>query len=145
MSSIHGQYFEAEVLGADPVKLTTLLYRGALEAVGAARRHLANGEIRERSRRITQAYEIIFELWRALDHTAGGDMSRNLADLYLYMQSRLLEANAKQIDAPLGEVEKLLTTLADAWKAVPAQAAKAAPSPSTDADATEYTPLSCSF
>ena len=143
MSSVHGQYLEAEVLSADPVKLAGLLYRGALDAVTSARRHLANGEIRERSRRITQAYEILHELWSVLDHEAGGEISKNLSELYLYMQNRLLEANVKQSDGPLAEVEKLLGVLNDAWKAVPGRVAVPAPS-ATQADS-EYTPLSCTF
>ena len=134
---IHGQYLEEEVLHADPVKLTALLYRGGLEAVVAARRHLASGDIRERSRRLTQAYEIVFELWRSLDHEAGGEISARLAELYLYIQQRLIEGNAQQSDAPLAEAEQLLTTLSDAWKAVP-------PGPTPAAEA-EYTPLSCTF
>jgi len=136
--NIHGQYLEAEVQSADTVKLAALLYRGALEAVQAARRHLQNGDIRERSRRITQAYEILHELLRALNHEAGGEISRNLAELYFYMQNRILEANAQQSDPPLAEVESLLQTLMDAWKAVPSAAAHAA-------ETTEYVPISCSY
>jgi flagellar secretion chaperone FliS len=138
-ANIHGQYLEAEVLGADPVKLAAMLYRGALEAVQAARRHLRSGDIRERSRRISQAYEILHELLRALNHEAGGEISRNLAELYLYMQNRVLEANARQTDPPLAEVESLLQTLMEAWKGVPAIA------PAHDPEATVYAPISCSY
>ena len=119
MGTIQSQYLEAEILGADPVKLTALLYRGALDAVANSRRHLASGDIRERSRRITQAYEILLELSHTLDHKAGGEISRNLAELYFYMQNRLIDANAQQTDAPLAEVEKLLASLSEAWSAVP--------------------------
>ena len=34
------------------------------------------------------------------------------------MQTRLLEANSKQIDAPLAEVEQLLTTVLEGWNTV---------------------------
>jgi flagellar protein FliS len=106
---------EAEVLNADPVKLVQLLYKGALESVGAARRHLAAGAIRPRSKEITKTWEILRELLVTLDHGKGGELSQNLAALYAYMQTRLMEANSQQLDAPLREVETLLRTLAEAW------------------------------
>jgi len=112
-------YLEAEVLNADPVKLVQLLYRGAIDAVVTARRHLASGAIRLRSRSITKAWEILLELLQTLDHTHGGDLSRNLASLYTYMQTRLMEANSRQSDAPLKEVEDLLNTLMEGWRHVP--------------------------
>jgi flagellar protein FliS len=118
-NSIHGRYLEAEVMGASPVRLVEMLYRAALEAVGAARRHLRDGNIRERSRSITKAWGIINELMLSLDHTQGGQISRGLVELYAYMQGRLLEANGQQIDAPLEDVEKLLTVLAEAWRLIP--------------------------
>ena len=139
---VYSQYLEAEVLSADPIKLVTLLYRGALDAVASARAHLKNGDIRQRTRRINQAYEIIFELIHSLDHSVGGEISRNLARLYAYMQSKLLEANSQQIEPPLIEVETLLTTLAEAWKAVPAGEHAADRPASSDA---EYVPVSCTY
>lgn len=115
---MYKKYLEVEVMCADPVKLISLLYRGALEAVGAARRDLEAGAIRERSRQISKASEIISELLHSLDHTRGGEISRTLAELYVYMQGRLIESNSKQIDAPLAEVEKLLLTLLEGWRGV---------------------------
>jgi flagellar protein FliS len=141
-NTIYDKYLEAEVLGADPAKLIHMLYRGAGEAVAAARRHLAAGEIRQRSRKITKCWEILFELSNSLNHERGGDISRKLAELYAYMQQRLLEANAKQIDAPLAEVESLLATLGQAWAEVKSQTA-----PVTAYQVTEqaYEPLSCVY
>jgi flagellar protein FliS len=122
MNIAFARYMEAEVMGASPVELVHLLYRGAIESVGAARRHLAAGAaagaIAARSRQITRAWQILQELSQTLNHEKGGQLSRNLAELYAYMQRRLIEANAEQADAPLAEAEALLTTLADAWKAI---------------------------
>jgi flagellar secretion chaperone FliS len=115
MATIHNQYLEAEVLNADPIKLVRLLYRGAIDAVVLARRHLASGAIRERSKSIIKAWEILLELTQSLDHGRGGELSQNLASLYTYMQTRLMEANSLQSERPLKEVEGLLTTLLEGW------------------------------
>jgi flagellar protein FliS len=115
-STVHDRYLEAEVLGADPLKLVWLLYRGGIEAVRNARRHLAQGAIRERSRQINKAWEILLELAGSLNREQGGEISVRLAALYSYMQGRLIEANTRQTDAPLQEVEALLVSLSEAWQ-----------------------------
>ena len=117
-TNIFERYLETEVLSADPVKLVSLLYRGAIEATGAARRHLASGSIADRSKQITRAWEIVQELAHSLDHKQGGELSQNLAELYGYIQTRLLDANALQTDAPLAEVESLLVVLSEAWRGI---------------------------
>ena len=116
--NVFERYQEQEILMADPVKLVALLYRGAIEAVGSARRHLASGAIMDRSRQINRAWDIVDELSRSLNREQGGELGRNLAELYGYIQLRLLEANSRQADAPLAEVEALLTTLAEAWREI---------------------------
>jgi flagellar secretion chaperone FliS len=113
--TVYDRYLEAEVLSADPVKLVFLLYRGALEAVRASQRLLDQGDIRGRSREINRAWSILQELAGSLDHSQG-EISRRLAGLYAYMQSRLIEANVKQAGAPLKDVEGLLAPLVEAWR-----------------------------
>ena len=133
--SNYGKYLETEVYSADPVKLVCMLYRGAMEATAAARRHLKDRRIRERSREIMRAVEILRELTRALDPQY--EISRSLRDLYSYMQTRLIEANAQQIDEPLAEVERLLSTLHEGWKSVVPAAPPVAPE--------AYQPMSCTY
>ncbi len=116
-------YLEAEVLHADRARLIEILYRSAITAVGAARSHLAAGAIRERSRQVTKALSIVYALISALDHGKGGEIAWRLNGLYSYISERLIEANARQIDAPLAEVEILLGVLMEAWAPVVALAA----------------------
>jgi flagellin-specific chaperone FliS len=52
-----------------------MLYRGAIEATGAAMLNLAAGAIRERSRQIMRAWRILHELAQSLDHQRGGEIS----------------------------------------------------------------------
>ena len=111
----HKSYLENEVLSADPVKLVLLLYRGAIDAIYSARQHLAKREIRERSKAITKAQLIVFELARSLDLEKGGNVAKDLARLYQYIGQRLVDANIHQQDAPLAEASELLTTLLAGW------------------------------
>ncbi len=108
-------YLESQVLTADPMELVRMLYRAARAATRIANAHLAAGHIAERSRQISKAHAILSQLAVTLDHVRGGALSRNLLELYDYMQRRLLEANLGQKAEPLAEVERLLTTLLEGW------------------------------
>jgi len=134
----YDQYLRNEVMSADPLKLVRMLYRAAIEAVSAARARLREGDIRGRSHEITRALRVVHELLRSLDRERGGEIAARLAQLYAYMSSRLIEANANQSDKPLAEVERLLSILLEGWSAIP-DATPAAEQP------LEYAPLSCSY
>jgi flagellar protein FliS len=128
--SAHDAYLESRILSADPVELVRMLYQAAMDAVREARRHLANGEIMERSRAITKAGEIIRELAASLDYERGGEISTTLGRLYEYMQHKLLEANLRQSDPPMAEVLGLLATVAEGWGGLRDQKAEQ-PSPTS--------------
>ncbi len=111
------KYREEEILSAEPIELVRMLFAGAVEAVAQARKALSEGDILGRSRAISKANLIVNELALSLDPAGAGELGRNLADLYAYIQKRLLEANFKQIDGPLAEAERLLRTLLEGWEA----------------------------
>jgi flagellar protein FliS len=111
-------YLEDRILSADPVELVHLLYQAGSTAIGDARRHLAEGRIKERAAAISKACDILLELTTSLDHERGGALSQRLANLYGYMHRRLIEANFRQSEEYLAEVAHLLATLEEAWEAV---------------------------
>ena len=109
-------HLEDEILTANPVHLIRLLYRGALDSITSARRYLKLGDIRARSRAISKAMAIVTELSLSLNHPTGGDVSKNLAELYAYAEKLLIQANQEQSDPPLAEAERLLSPLLQAWE-----------------------------
>ena len=121
----HEAYLESRIEAADPIQLVRLLYQGAIVSVREARSHMAAGKITERSRSISRAHAILSELASSLDYKRGGELSLRLAQLYDYMQRRLLEANSRQIDEPLAETLGLLATLGEAWDGIQEEAAPA--------------------
>lgn len=139
MSNQYKNYFDEEVLTASPLKSVHLLYRGALDSVASARRHLKLRDIRARSRAIGKAMGIVTELSLSLNLQAGGELSRNLAELYGYIESLLIKANREQCDPPLAEAERLLGVLAEAWETCAQPAAVPAGRQET------YQPVSCAY
>ncbi len=119
-SNVHQHYLEAKVTSASPVELVGILYGAALDSVREARRHLASGDCAARGREISRAVEILVELSTTLDRETGGSLAGDLAELYDYLQRRLLDAHLRQEGGALAEVEQLLATLSGAWEAVAA-------------------------
>ena len=109
---------ETQVYSATPLELTRMLVDAAVDSVRAARRFLAERNIVERTRAVNKSYAILAELYGALDRERGGELSERLSSLYAYMQRRLLDANFRQTDDGLAEVEKLLLPLQEAWREV---------------------------
>ena len=109
------RYLEHRILTASPLELVVILYEHTIRSVQDARRHLAAKEIASRATAICKAIMLISELRSSLNHEVGGEISQNLESLYKYMQKRLTDANMRQEDEPLGEVESLLQQLAEAW------------------------------
>jgi flagellar protein FliS len=114
-TNAYQNYFENELQETSPLRLVEILYCSALDAIASARRHLRAGDISARSRCITKAMAIITELSISLNREAGGEISRNLAGLYAYSEKLLIQANFEQREQPLEEVERLLSTLLEAW------------------------------
>lgn len=110
---------ESKVAGADPHKLVSMLFEGALLAIAKAKNGIMRNDIPVKSDAIFKASNIISEgLLASLDMKAGGELSQNLASLYGYMITRLVAANMTNNVAMLDEVSNLLAGLKDAWDSV---------------------------
>ena len=113
---VYSSYQESEILSADPLELVRLMYRGAGEAIARARQCVAVGDIAGRAKAINKALTIVTELTFSLDRQKGEELSRTLVELYNYIQRLLIDANCRQVDAPLAEAQGLMATLQEAWE-----------------------------
>jgi len=103
---------ETGVIAASPHKLIVMLFEGAIVAISNAMQFMENGDIAGKGNSISKAIAIIENGLRAsLDKKAGGEIAISLDALYEYMNSRLVEANAKNNLAYLTEVQNLLRDL----------------------------------
>jgi|ERR1051326_558021 flagellar protein FliS len=115
-------YMAERVLAASPLELIRMLYEGAMSAVDLAIEMLHANEIMARGRAITKAVDILGELRASLRE--GPEFSATVAELYAYMQNRLLEAHSRKSEEPLQEVSRLLKCLYEGWLGVMRQAAE---------------------
>jgi len=107
------------VASADNVRLIQMLFDGLLESLAAARGHIDNRAIEEKSRALARADRIVVGLQSALDFEKGGELAHNLNELYGYLTRRLLHVNAHNDVEALQEVTGLVREVADAWQTLP--------------------------
>ena len=108
---------ESSLSAADSHKLILMLYQGALLAIASAKNQMLRNETAAKGASISKAIMIIDEgLKSSLNMNVGGALAQNLADLYDYMNQRLLQANLDNDPGILDEVSKLLIELKGAWE-----------------------------
>lgn len=107
------------VATANGVQLIQMLFDGLLESLAAARGHIENGAIEEKSRSIARAGRIVVGLQSALDFERGGELAQNLNELYSYITRRLFQVNAQNDLQALAEVQGLVRDVAEAWQSLP--------------------------
>jgi flagellar protein FliS len=111
----------------DQHQLVSLLFEGVLSSVATARGALARGDVLTKCNSISKAIRIIEEgLITALDREEGGDLAENLGALYEYCLHRLILANARNDDALMEEVMRLIEPIAQGWNEIKKSGALAA-------------------
>ena len=106
---------------ASPHQLIDLMLSGALERVVSARGCMERNETSEVGESIGKAISIVDSLRVSLDVEKGGDIAKNLGQLYDYITRRLLEASVSQQPELLAEVANLLQEIKAAWDEIPAE------------------------
>ncbi len=76
---------------------------------------IESGDIASRGVNIGKAYDIISELNNTLDHKVGGEISRNLEQLYMFVTEKLTQANITGEKKCLEDAHKIITTLHQGW------------------------------
>jgi flagellar protein FliS len=107
------------VSGADNIQLIQMLFDGLIESLSTAKGHIENGAIIDKSKAIARAGRIVVGLQGALDFEKGGDIARNLNELYSYVTRRLFHVNAHNDLAALAEIHDMMEEIRKAWQTVP--------------------------
>lgn len=114
---------ESNVLSASPHQLIMMLFDGAQTSLRTAKIHMENGQMAEKGAAISKVLDIVNNgLLAALDREQGGEVAENLAALYEYVNTLLLQANLQNDAARLEEAEGLLESIGSAWREMGEQA-----------------------
>jgi len=128
-------YKETNIKTASPVKLVIMLYDEALRQIDTAMELMEQGDKRldRVNNAIIRAQDMVTELTVSLDFEKGGDIARNLNNIYFYFNQQLLDANIRKKPELLKPVRKLMAELRDAWQQISANS-----SASMDENANSY-------
>ncbi len=107
------------VTGADRTRLILMLFDGLLDSLAGARGHIEHGNLAAKGRALGRASQIVLGLRGALDFEQGGELARNLDELYGYVTRRLLQAHAGDDVAAIDEVRGLMAEIRGAWATLP--------------------------
>ena len=111
-------YRNTAVMTQSRGRLIVMLYDGAIKFLKLAIREMEAKNFEAKGKYLTRAQDIIFELNAVLDMESGGEIAENLRKLYMYMNSRLNDANIKMDPEIVNEVISLLSELNRSWKAI---------------------------
>ena len=89
----YGQYRQVQVNTASPGKLVLLLYQGAIRAMKQGIDMIEKKDFEGKGNALIKAQDIVMELNMALDMQVGGEISNSLRQLYVYIYTRLADAN----------------------------------------------------
>ncbi len=109
----------SRAMAADKVELIQMLFDGLIESMVSAKGHIDRGSIEEKNKSLARAGRITIGLQSALDLEKGGDLARNLHELYGYVTRRLVFVNAYNDQAALDEILSLMREISQAWRDVP--------------------------
>lgn len=117
-------YQRNAVMTAAPEKLIKMLYEGAIKNLEKSRAGLA-AESTSRSPEVglalSKAMGIIGELRASLDHAAGGDISRQLDQLYEFVLDQLSQANLQRSADSVNAAIEVMRTLKEGWDGIATQ------------------------
>ncbi len=115
MSHPYVKYKQTQVISASREKLLLMMYEGAIKFTKKAIIAIEEKNIADRCTNIGRAYDIILELNNTLDHKVGGEISKNLEQLYMFITERYSKANVSGSAEPLRDALKILDTLYEGW------------------------------
>jgi flagellar protein FliS len=116
MKNAYQKYKTTSIQSAGREKLLLMMYEGAIKFTKLGIQAAEEKRIADRGMNIGRAYDIVMELNNTLDHNVGGDISKNLEQLYMYITELYTKGNLSGSPEPLREALKLLETLYDGWQ-----------------------------
>lgn len=109
-------YENNKVTTASPGELTLMLYNGFLKFIQRAKQEIIEKKYQEKNESIQKSQKIIHELMVTLKPEY--EISKELMNLYEYINRRLIEANIKNDSNILDEMTSIITEIRDTWKQV---------------------------
>lgn len=110
------KYKQTSIMSASREQILLMLYEGAIKFTKLAIQAAEQKKVAERGQNLMRAYDIIMELQVSLDHKVGGDVAKQLDQLYTFVLDQFTKMNISgDIEAAKAAL-KVIENLYDGWK-----------------------------
>ena len=128
MSNPYQKYKTTSVQSASREKILLMMYEGAIKFTKLGIKACEDKKIADRGMNIGRAFDIVMELNNTLDHRVGGEISKNLEQLYMFIMDEYTKANISGKAEHLNNAVRILENLYGAWVSAVEQVKKEAES-----------------
>lgn len=111
---------ESEITVASPHRIIQLMFAGALQRLAQSRYAIEQNDLANKGIYINKAIGIITGLSNSLNMDEGGQIAKNLSELYDFMLRKISEANLNNDTKAIDDVCDILRTIKEGWDAIPA-------------------------
>jgi flagellar protein FliS len=112
-----------------PATQIVMLYDGVIRNMKLAQAAISMGRVNERYQAVRKSSTIIEALQDCLDHEQGGEIARQLDQIYTYIIFRLQAINLKNDPTICDEVTERLGDLRESWHQIAAGRARTEETP----------------
>ncbi len=118
MSNNYGfnKYKQTSVTTASKGQVLLMLYEGAIKFTKLALEALKMKDIAKKGEYVLRVHDIVNELSLSLNHEVGGQISKELERLYMFIVDQLTEGNIKNDPKNFENALKILETLHEGWQ-----------------------------
>jgi len=110
---------DSQLTAASPHKIVQMLMAGAIERLIQGKAAMQAGNIPVKGERLGKALDIIISLRSCLSMYDGGDIAKNLDQLYEFMITQISAANHKNDPQPIDDVIDIIREIKSAWDQIP--------------------------
>ncbi|MCA2014866.1 flagellar export chaperone FliS [Vibrio tritonius] len=112
---------DSQLSAASPHKVVQMLMAGAIERLIQGKAAMLAGNIPVKGERLGKALDIIISLRGCLSMDDGGDIAKNLDQLYEFMIGQITIANQQNNPEPLDDVIDIVREIKSAWDQIPTE------------------------
>jgi len=118
MRSALSAYKETSVLTSDSLSLVLMLYEEGIRYLKEALEAYEKRDYEKKAERLIYGMEVISELLASLDLEKGGEIAKNLRDIYTFMLRELLLFDAEEKPERMKGVIDMLQQLKESYEEV---------------------------
>lgn len=116
--NLHQKYQKMHITTASKEKILLMLYQGAIRYGKQIQLAMKENDIKNKGIYISKLISIISELMASLDFKSGGQLAKDLEQLYIFIIDETIEANITNNVKHLENIQNILNILYTGWEKI---------------------------